>query len=142
MRATRKTRFITPALGELLFWILAASIAIGGLLSAAAAPVAIVVGIALIVALRVAFELVLVIFACHEELERIRTQLEAHAAPATPMAASTATRPTPVSPLAAEQAAKAARAKELADKLERARQLDRQREAGRPPPAPGEHRLE
>lgn len=142
MRATRKTRFITPALGELLFWLLAGSIALGGLLSAAAAPVAIVVGIALIVALRVAFELVLVIFACHEELERIRMLLDARAAPAPQPAPAATPHPTPVSPLAAEEAAKAARAKELAAKLERAREADRQRDAGRPPPAPGEHRLE
>jgi hypothetical protein len=142
MRATRKARFITPALGELLFWSLAVSIGLVAFFGSAASPFVIGVGIAAIVVLRVAFELVTVIFACHQEIETIRMHLQSGGTSAAPSPPQAVSRPLPVSPLAIEQAAKAAKAKELAEKLERAREIDRQRDAVRPPSQPGEHRLE
>lgn len=128
MRATRKARFITPALGELLFWIMAGTLVLSAVATAfaAGAVVAAIAALLLIIPLRVAFELVLVIFACHEELERIRIQLAAD----------------PSSLKTNDEAAKAARARELAAKMQAAREVDRARQAGRPPPEPGEHRLE
>lgn len=133
MRATRKARFITPALGEVLFWLLAGGIILAAFLTGADLMIATFTAIAVVLALRVAFELVLVIFACHEELERIRIYLESRAPDAPPPA------PKANAPAQSMPDPKAAA---LAEKLERARQIDRERNAGRGPPAPGEHRLE
>lgn len=129
-RRARRPRFITPALGELLFWIMAGTLALSAIATAFAvgAVAASIAALLLIIPLRVAFELVLVIFACHEELERIRMHLEA--------------QPASTSPNTSEEDTKAARARELAAKMQAAREIDRARQAGKPPPAPGEHRLE
>lgn len=129
-RRARRPRFITPALGELLFWIMAGTLALSAIATAFAvgAVAASIAALLLIIPLRVAFELVLVIFACHEELERIRMHLEA--------------QPASTSPTTSEENSKGARARELAAKMQAAREIDRARQAGKPPPAPGEHRLE
>lgn len=129
-RAKHRPRFITPALGELLFWIMAVTLLVSAIATAFAvgATAATITALVLIIPLRVAFELVLVIFACHEELERIRMHLEAE--------------PPSAAPASTDDHAKAARAKELAAKMQAAREIDRARQAGKPPPAPGEHRLE